>query len=1477
MGHGRAHIEVRGIDRPGNEAVIKRLEEHLNRIHGVHWAEVNAVLGRVVVSFDEDVLSPYDVIDAIEDVEEAHQLETEGFPRGRPEHPGDVEPLYRQLYALGGDALGLVLSTMRPALGGRTLPADLLSVLSLIEATPRLRHELSERLGRAATDLTLAVTHAVAQGLTPGIPVGLLIDATLRATLIAEINARREVWHRREPELHLDREDIPEEPVRVPPRPVPLPPGPVESYANRASAVALAAAAGAAAITRNRNTARTALSVITPKAARLSQEVFAARLGRALCARGVIPLEARVLRRLDRIDTVVVDARVLTTGRFAIGELVGADADLSPEEESDLRARAGSLLDPSDPGTVRTRGGWRLGSLNRVAPRDQRSTAQRSIADRLRTPGGVLLGLVRGGTLVAVLVAVPELAPNAPDLVASARAVGPLIVAGIGSGLGERFDADAVIPTGTHLAGEIRRLQEQGRVVALVAGEGQSALMSSDCGIGMVREDAPVPWAADLLCGPGLAQACRILDSVVAARAVSRRGALIALYGSVAAALLALSGPSGAGQSGRARVAVNAAAVTGMAMAALSARSVDERPDPVPTDETQWHALDIDTALSRLETTPAGLTAEEADARLAEQPSVHGHREDGFVRTTLDELANPLTPLLATGAAMSAATGAVTDAALIGSVMGGNAIIGAVQRVSADRALRRLARDTSLRATVRRGGDEVEADADQLVPGDVILLRAGDAVPADCRILEAANLEVDESSLTGESQLVTKTALATAAVSVAERRSMLYEGTVVAAGEATCLVVATGPLTEFGRSGRAAQAGPPERGVQARLMRLTGASIPIALGSGAALVVGGLLRGRPLSATLGTAVSLAVAAVPEGLPLVATVGQIAAARRLAQRGALVRDQSTTEALGRVDVLCFDKTGTLTEGRLGLQRVSDGLVDNPVDRLSPITAMVLAAALRASPTGVDHVPHPTDQAVIAAGPVAGVSPDDSVGGWRVVDDVPFEPARGYHATLGSTRRGLVLCLKGAPEVVLPACVRWRRGDEVRRMDRQARVAIEAEVDRLARQGYRVLAVAQCPVTNRRSISPDLIADLEFLGLLALADSARPEAKDAVARLRRAGVKVIMLTGDHPTTAEAIAAELDIVDSGRVMTGPELDDLDDDKLAEVLPQVSVFARVTPAHKVRIVRALQQRGHTAAMTGDGANDAAAIRLADVGIALGKRGTDAARESADLIVTDDRIETIIDAVVEGRAMWASVRDAVSVLVGGNLGEISFTLGTGLLAPAGSPLNARQLLLVNLLTDLLPSMALAVRPPARRTPEDLLYEGPETSLGRTLARDTAVRAVSTAGATTGAWLFARGTGTQARASTVALVTLVGTQLGQTLVAGWRSPLVIGASAASAAVLGTIIQTPGVSQFFGCRPIGPVAWATSLAASGIGTAGAVAASRVAERFWPGWAEPDGTVPDAGELLPAERELTAEPEPSTPDTRPKRVRRGKEHT
>jgi len=321
-------------------------------------------------------------------------------------------------------------------------------------------------------------------------------------------------------------------------------------------------------------------------------------------------------------------------------------------------------------------------------------------------------------------------------------------------------------------------------------------------------------------------------------------------------------------------------------------------------------------------------------------------------------------------------------------------------------------------------------------------------------------------------------------------------------------------------------------------------------------------------------------------------------------------------------------------------------------------------------------------------------------------------------------------------------------------------------------------------------------------------------------------VVMITGDHPSTAEGIAAELGLLNGHPTVTGAELDELDDGELAERLPGVSVFARVTPAHKVRIVRALQQAGSVVAMTGDGANDAPAIRLADVGIALGRRSTEAARDAADLVVLDDRIEVLVDAVAEGRGMWVSVRDAVALLVGGNLGEIGFTVG-GTLLGGQTPLNPRQLLLVNMLTDVAPAMAIAVQPPSRISFTDLLREGPEASLGSALDQAIVQRAICTGAAATGAWVVGRLTGTPARARTIGLAALVGTQLGQTLAAGRPSPATVAAIVGSGALLVVVIQTPGVSQLFGCTPLDPVGWGTAAVASAAGTGAAL----VLPRLW----------------------------------------------
>jgi cation-transporting ATPase I len=767
----------------------------------------------------------------------------------------------------------------------------------------------------------------------------------------------------------------------------------------------------------------------------------------------------------------------------------------------------------------------------------------------------------------------------------------------------------------------------------------------------------------------------------------------------------------------------------------------------------------------------------------------------------------------------------VTDAGLVAGVMGANAVIGGVQRVRAEVSIERLAEVSDTPVVVRRAGEPIPLGREELVRGDLVELEAGEVVPADCRILEAEACEVDESVVTGESLPVVKQVAAVPGAAVADRHCMLYEGTTVSNGRALAVVVAVGSETEVGRS-LADAPEPPPSGVEARLSTLTAVTVPATVASGLAVAGMSLLRGQNPRRAISSGVSLMVAAVPEGLPLVASVAQMAAARRLSERGALVRNPRTIEALGRVDTLCFDKTGTLTLGEISLQRVSDGATDDGIGELGRRSRAVLTAALRASPGTSSQdlllLRHATDRAVLAGAQTAGVTAADGLGGWDVLGELAFDPARGFHAVIGTSPAGARVSVKGAPEVILPRCTAWVGPEGPVPLDPPIRRTLEAEVERLARRGLRVLAVAERPASNRSEVGDERVSAMELLGFLGLADSVRPTAAAAVTDLRAAGIDVVMITGDHPSTARAIGAELGIVNGHRVVAGPELDAMSDAQLDAALGEVSVFARVTPTDKVRIVRAYQRLGRVVAMTGDGANDAPAIRLAHAGIALGDRCSAAAREAADLVVVDDRIETILSAIVEGRALWASVRDALAILVGGNMGEVAFTVIATALA-GDSPLGARQLLLVNLLTDMLPAMTIAMRPPADRTPEMLLHEGPDASLGSALVSQIALRATMTTGGALGAWFVARGTGTRRRASTISLVALIGAQLGQTAVVGGSSPLVLASTVASAAALAAIVQTPVVSQFFGCTPLGPVGWSISAGAAAAATGASVAA------------------------------------------------------
>jgi cation-transporting ATPase I len=1406
---GRSHIEVKGLHRPGTTEAAHALRQRLVEHDGVHGAEINAALGRVVVSHDPDVISPSELAHVVGDVERELGLhEQEPAPIGA-HHPANPGPLVRDIAALGTSLLGLGLSVL-----GRVLP-DVLppvvpTLVSLADSVPRVRMEVEKKLGPDVADAIFALGGSASQALAQR-PVALLTEVAYRVCMYREVQARRQAWQRWERGVG-DRLDAHRaDPVDARPRPVPLPDALVERVANISAALALAGYAVVGIGTQNAQRALSVLVAGVPRSAKLGRDAFAAQLDTDLSVAEALVLQPHALRRLDRVDAVVLDTTMLVTGRHMVQDVVPTDDEI---DRTELLRRAHDLVDLSEPNAHRERDGWAAVPVDQL-PISPPEHVRRAVRERA-SPGVTVLVVLRGDQHVGLVTVTTETDPLTDALVEAAKRAGTPVLAGVGGELAERLRVDQVVPGGNRLLESVQKLQHEGHVVALVSARGHAALAAADVGIGVPGPANAVPWNAHIVCRD-LAQACLPLDAMPVARKASRHSAELSVAGSSMGAVLGALGPA---RSAPARAALpgQLAALLAVVAGTWWGAEPGRRSAPAPADRTPWHAMSTDAVLTALSSSRAGLDEQESERRRLEQPAEEDPTGVGLARASMEELANPLTPTLATGAGLSASIGAVTDALMISGVLGLNALISGIQQVGANRELRQLGDTSALRVRVRRGGTERTLRADQLVPGDVIELHAGDAVPADCRLVEATGLEVDESSLTGESQLVTKSAEPTGSPTVAERSSMLYQGTVVAAGQAMCAVVAIGERTEIGRASRLNGEAPPTTGVASRLRSLTKRTLPVPLGAGGGLMLLDLLRGRGASQALSRAVSLAVAAVPEGLPFVATVAELASARRLSRRGVLVRSPSTIEAIGRVNVLCFDKTGTLTEGRISLRRISDGLVEADLDDLTPPLRDVLAVAVRATPPRQPGRPmaHPTDRALLDAAARAGVAADDGLDSLQWVDELSFEPSRGYHAVLAKSSSAYLLSIKGAPEAMLARCSHWRRGDGKVVFDADARREVEAAVERSAREGYRVLAVAERTMPNPLDLDESSVRDLDFRGLLALADPVRPTAAKAVKQLRQAGVDIVMITGDHPSTAEAIAAEFDLLDTERVLTGAEVEALDQDTLARTLPKVSVFARVSPEQKALIVRELRQLGRVVAMTGDGANDVPAIRLADVGIAIGSRATPAARLAADLVVTGDRIETITDAIVEGRAMWVSVRDALSILLGGNLGEIAFTVGAGLLSSRES-LNARQLLLVNLLTDVLPAMAIAMRPPPRATPQELLDEGPEASLGASLNREVYFRAGTTAGAATAGWMLARPVSTPTQASTTGLVALVGAQLGQTMTVRGRTPLVMAAGLGSLAMLVGIVQVPGVSHFFGCQPLLPHQWAIATGAAAAAT------------------------------------------------------------
>jgi Ca2+-transporting ATPase len=734
-----------------------------------------------------------------------------------------------------------------------------------------------------------------------------------------------------------------------------------------------------------------------------------------------------------------------------------------------------------------------------------------------------------------------------------------------------------------------------------------------------------------------------------------------------------------------------------------------------------WHRMEVSEVLDELGTDPArGLSEEEAERRLAERGpnELRASRRISPGSILLAQFANVLILLLLAAVALSAFLGDLLDAAVIAVIAVLAVVLGFVQELRAERAIEALRKMAAPTATVVRDGEEREVPARAVVPGDLLLVRAGDLVPADARLIESVSLQTEEAALTGESAPVDKTSAPLPEErELGDRTNMIWAGTAATYGRGRAVVAATGMETELGRIARLLETVEEERTPLQRNLDRVGRALALGGLAVVVLIVAlGMLRGQPFVEMLVFGIALAVAVVPEALPAVVTISLALGVQRMARRHVLVRRLPAVETLGSVSVIGSDKTGTLTKDEMTVRRLYaagrayevtgagyapegaillDGRETAPAEPLSELLrAAVLASdahLVRAQDDGAAWriQGDPTEGALVVAAAKLGLDKRALDERYPRVGEIPFTSESKRMTTLHDTPEGVIAFTKGAPEVILPGCA-WRRGESGDEpLDEAGRQAILAEARSLAADALRVLALAR-----KRGAGPaDAESGLTFLGLAGMIDPPRPEAKEAIRTCERAGIEVRMITGDHPLTAQAIARELGVLRGGRVVTGQELEDLDDDALAREAGTIEVYARVSPAHKLRIVTALQQRGHSVAMTGDGVNDAPALKKADIGIAMGLTGTDVTKEAADMTLTDDNFASIVAAVEEGRGVFDNIKKYLMFLLSSNIGEIGLMAGAAL-AGLPLPLSAVQILYVNLATDGLPALALSVDPP---------------------------------------------------------------------------------------------------------------------------------------------------------------------------------------
>ena len=772
--------------------------------------------------------------------------------------------------------------------------------------------------------------------------------------------------------------------------------------------------------------------------------------------------------------------------------------------------------------------------------------------------------------------------------------------------------------------------------------------------------------------------------------------------------------------------------------------------------------------LDTLDTDPdQGLSQGEGARRLAGygENKLEKAKPPGLFRQVLAQLRDPMILVLLAAAALSFFAGGGQDwldTAIILLIVVFNTVISVSQEDNARKALEALEKLAAPRARVLREGVERRLESTHLVPGDILLLEAGDYVPADGRILWAAGLQTDESAMTGESLPVHKRAGdgLPPDTPLAERKNMVIGGTVVTGGRAKVVVTATGMQTEMGKiAGLLLRQGQGETPLQRKMKEVSRVLSLVCVGVCAVMFGVGMLQHRDILDMFLTAVALAEAAIPEGLPAIVTIVLAVGVGRMARRNAIIKRLPAVETLGCASVICSDKTGTLTKNQMTVLEV---WTPAPALRDRALTLGTLCGDAQEGPGG--YIGDPTETAIAQAAAQAGLEKAALERDMPRRGEAPFDSVRKRMATCHALPNGEALvAVKGAPEAVLARCTHLLGAQGPRPLTDGDRRRIAQVGGDLAGQALRVLAVAQRlqPALPKSMAAESLEAELTFVGLIGMMDPPRPEVRQAVDRCAGAGIRPVMITGDHKDTAVAIAKQLNIYRPGdKAIDGAGLDFLPQETLEEEIEAFSVYARVTPEHKMRIVQAWQRRGHVVAMTGDGVNDAPALKAADIGCAMGKTGTDVAKGAADMILTDDNFATVVAAVEQGRGIYANIRKAIHYLLSCNIGEILTIFLATLLPVSQAPLSPVQLLWLNLVTDSLPALALGMEP-VEKTAMTQPPRGKEEPLfSRAFSRRLAWQGALVGGITLLAYgLGLHLTGTFAVANTMAFATLTFSQL----------------------------------------------------------------------------------------------------------------------